>query len=313
MTTLPIPVTAHDWSGFICVVLTLLIFDLFVFHRNVRAIKMREAAVTSLGWVLISVAFGFLIFLWQGDDKAYEFFSGYIIEKSLSVDNIFLFVVIFNYFRVPPGYQHRVLFWGIMGALIMRGVMIGLGAWLVVRFSWVLYVFGLFLLLTGIKMFFKGDENVDIAKNPFLRFSRRYLPFSQEYEGTRFVVRHKGKLLLTPLMLVLIVIEGTDLLFAVDSIPAVFAVTQDPFIVYTSNVFAILGLRAMYFLLANAVEEFVFLRYGLALILSLVGVKMLVKEIFHVKPAHSLIAILTILTITIVASLYYRARQKNGA
>src|SRR5262245_61625315 len=264
---------------------------------------MRAAGLRSLVWVILSLAFNVLIWQSRGNEDGLDFLTGYVIEYSLSVDNIFVFVLIFNYFQVPARSQHRVLVWGILGALAMRGVMICVGVTLVERFHFVLYIFGAFLVLTGIRMLFDRDAKLDFEKNYFMRLCRRMLPLTQDFHGRRFAVRIDGRLMFTPLLLVLILVDIMDLIFAVDSIPAVFAITTDEFIVYTSNICAILGLRSLYFLLAGIVDRFIYLKTGLALILGLVGTKMIFARHLHIPTWISLIVILVILAITITASL----------
>lgn len=257
-------------------------------------------------WVLLALIFNVGVYFFLGTNKALEFLAGYLIEQSLSTDNIFVFVLIFSYFVVPRIYQHCVLFWGIMGALIMRGTMIAAGAFLLERFHWILYIFGAFLIYTGIRMAFYDESDIEPEKNPVLRLARRIFPIASDHEGKEFLIRRNGTLYATPLLLVLIVVETTDLIFAVDSIPAVFAITQDPFIVYTSNVFAILGLRSLYFVLANLVDKFYYLRFALAVILSFVGIKMLLPLIFHdlhVPTWFPLVVIVAVLLVAVIASV----------
>ncbi|MCU0254709.1 MAG: TerC family protein [Acidobacteria bacterium] len=292
------------WIAFLAFIGFLLFLDLFVFHRNAHVVKVREAAIFSAFWISLGVAFGVLVFFWLGPDKGVEYFTGYLIEKSLSVDNVFVFALIFGAFAVPAQYQHRVLFWGVVGALAMRLVMIVAGAALIEAYQWILYVFGAFLILTGIRMGLShGKPEKDPSQNPVVRFARRRLPFSDAYDGQRFFTRVNAKRVATPLLLVLISVEITDLIFAVDSIPAIFAVTRDPFIVYTSNAFAILGLRALYFLLADLKNRFRYLKLGLAVILVFVGVKLTVVNLgIKIDPIVSLIVVGTILGTAIVAS-----------
>ena len=263
------------WIGFNAVLLFLLTLDLGVFHRRAHAVSVREAAMWSVIWVALSLAFNFWIFRTYGGEKALQFLTGYLIEKSLSVDNIFVFVLIFKAFRVEPRFQHRVLFWGILGALILRGAMIALGTVLIQRFEWVLYLFGAFLLFAGIRLLLHKNKEIHPESNPLIRWAKKLFPISQDYRGQKLWIREAGRRIATPLFLVLLVIEGADLAFAVDSIPAVFGVTRDPFIVFTSNVCAILGLRAFYFLLVGALPYFRYLDEGLSVILIFVGAKML--------------------------------------
>lgn len=291
------------WVVFHVGVFLALAVDLTTFKRRNRELSMRAAGRRSLIWVFLSLSFNLLVWKWKGGDAGLDFLTGYIIEYSLSVDNIFVFALIFTYFRVPPRSQHRVLVWGIIGALVMRGIMIWLGVTLVERFHFVIYIFGAFLVLTGLRMMFDRDAQMDFEKNFFMRWCRRVLPLTQEFQGRRFTVRVNGRLRFTPLLLVLILVETMDLVFAVDSIPAVFAITTDRFIVYTSNICAILGLRSLYFLLARMVDRFVYLKTGLALILFFVGTKMILASRFPIPNWISLLVIITILTITITVSL----------
>lgn len=298
------------WLAFIGGVLGMLALDLGVFHRKAHTVSVREAAVWSAVWVALSLAFAALVYVWQGPDKGLEFITGYLIEKSLAVDNIFVFVLVFSFFATPPIYQHRVLFWGVIGALLMRGVMIALGVTLIERFHWVLYLFGALLLLTGVRMLFqRHDAEVDLNKNPAVRLARRLFRVSDDYDGQKFFTVKNGVRMATPLFLVLIFIEFTDLVFAVDSIPAIFAITTDPFIVFTSNVLAILGLRSMYFLLAGVVHRFVYLKTGLSLILIFIGVKMLLLDVFKIPTALSLGVVAGILTLSIALSLLKTAQR----
>ncbi len=291
------------WIGFNLFVLALLALDLGVFHRKAHAVSLREAALWSGVWMGLALVFNLGIYFWRGSETALEFFAGYMIEKSLSVDNIFVFVLIFTAFAVPAASQHRVLFWGILGALVMRGAIILLGSVLLEQFHWIIYLFGAFLIFNGLWMARPQEHEPQPEKNPLVGLARRWIPLTDRYEDHRFIVRHGGKLIATPLVLVLIVVESTDLLFAVDSIPAVFAVTRDPLIVYTSNVFAILGLRALYFLFAGLVPKFHYLKLGLAAILVCVGIKMVAADIYPIPIAVSLLVIATILLIAVVASL----------
>ncbi len=297
------------WIWFNLFVIAMLAIDLGVFNRKAHTVSLKEALTWSAVWIALSLAFNAGIYIFRGPDPAIQFFTGYLIEKSLSVDNIFVFVLIFSYFHVPTAYQHRVLFWGVLGALILRGAMIAIGATLIEDFHWIIYIFGAFLVFTGIRMALQKNESVNPEKNPLLKFVRRVLPVTEDYEQSRFVVQRAGRLMVTPLLLVLIVIETTDLVFAVDSIPAIFAVTTDPFIVYTSNVLAILGLRSLYFVFANIIHKFYYLKPALAIILSYVGVKMLLADIFKIPTAVSLLIIVLVLAIAVVASLIRDRRQ----
>ena len=291
------------WVAFHAGVFAVLGIDLFGFNRKAHAPSTKESALWTVTWVVLSLGFNAFVWYAEGSGKALEFLTGYLIEYSLSIDNIFVFVLLFSFFAVPAQYQHRVLFWGILSALILRGAMIGVGVQLVEKFSWVMYVFGAFLLLTGIKMFFGKKEHGDIGKNPLNRLIRRFLPVTDDYHGEKFFVRLDGRRLLTPLAVVLVMVEATDVLFAVDSIPAIFGVTHDPFIVYTSNVCAILGLRSLYFLLAGVVHRFVYLKPGLAIILAFIGAKMLLADIYHLPTVASLGVVGGILACSIGLSL----------
>jgi tellurite resistance protein TerC len=302
------------WVGFNAFVLAMLALDLGVFHRSSHTVSVKEATIWSAVWITISLAFSGILFMfwdrmmpgsqYSNSEAGLAFLTGYLIEKALSVDNIFVFVLIFGYFAVPAKYQHRVLFWGILGALLMRGAMIGLGAALIKEFHWIIYVFGAFLIFTGIRMAFHRDEEIHPEHNPVVRLFRRLVPVTNHYVDDKFFIRNAGKLLATPLLLVLVMIETTDLIFAVDSIPAIFAVTADPFLVYTSNVFAILGLRSLYFVLAGVVHKFEYLKLGLSVVLSFVGVKMLLTDTAYKIPTPlSLGIVAIILAVAVVASL----------
>ncbi len=300
------------WIAFHVGIFIALALDLFS-DRESRRISLRSAAWRSLIWIGLSLAFNAVVWRWRGTDAAIDFFTGYLIEYSLSVDNIFVFVLIFAYFQVPPQYEHRVLVWGIVGALLMRAVMIWLGVALVARFHFVLYLFGAFLVATGVRMFNGKAAQLDLDKNFALKGMRRLLPVTNTYHGPKFIARINGRRMLTPLALVLIVIDVMDLVFAVDSIPAVLAITQDTFIIYTSNICAILGLRSLYFLLANLVSRFIYLRIGLAIILCFVGLKMICSAWIHIPNWLSLLIIAAVLTTTIVASLRAGKTQKRSA
>lgn len=291
------------WILFNVFVLGLLALDLGVFHRNDHAVGMKEAGIWTVVWISLALIFNAGIYFFAGPEPALQFLTGYLIEKSLSVDNIFVFVMLFSYFNVPVVYQHRVLFWGILGALIMRGILIGVGAYLIAQFHWVIYIFGAFLVFTGIRMAVQKDEHVEVESNGVVKLLRRIMPITPNYHGHDFFVRDAGRLFATPLFVVLLIVETTDLIFALDSIPAIFAVTTDPFLVYTSNVFAILGLRSLYFLLAEVITKFRFLKIGLSAILIFVGVKMLIVDFYHIPILASLGVIASILTLSIVASL----------
>ncbi len=304
------PGSIWKWVIFNVFVLLMLALDLGVFHRKTHRVKLKEALIWSAVWVTLALAYNVLIYYWQGPTKALEFLTGYVIEKSLSVDNIFVFIMVFTYFRVPAEYQHKVLFWGIIGALVMRAFFIAVGVTLIQRFDWVVYLFGAILIYSGIKMAREKDKDVHPEQNPLLKLFRRAFPVTPDYEGDRFWVRRTTGLLATPLMVVLIVVETTDLIFAVDSIPAILAITHDPFIVYTSNVFAILGLRALYFALAGVMDLFHFLHYGLSLILIFVGVKMIGAHFFHIPVMVALGVVAVILAGSVAASLIWPKRAK---
>ena len=310
----------YFWILFNVFALGMLLLDLFVFHRSGRMVRSREALAWSAMWIALAFAFAGLVFFWQGRQVALEFVTGYVLELSLSVDNLFLFLVIFRYFSVPEQYQRSVLFWGILGALLMRGVFILAGVGLIQRFHWIVYVLGAGLVYSGIRLGLSGEHHVDPARNPAVRALRRLLPVTDDFHGGRFFVRSwKGKpgLYATPLLIVLAVIETTDLLFAVDSIPAVLAVTLNAFIVYTSNVFAILGLRSMYFAVSGLMKVFRFLHTGLALVLILVGSKMIAADYFHKHnidiPTHVTLAVVAgVLTISIVASAMFPGQKSSN-
>lgn len=311
------------WVGFNIFVLAMLALDLGVFHRHAHVVSIKEASIWSVVWISLALVFNGLIFLfwnqirpdspYSNSDAGLAFLTGYLIEKSLSIDNIFVFVLIFTSFAVPAAYQHRVLFWGIIGALLMRGVMIGAGAALIKEFHWIIYIFGAFLIFTGVRMAFHKTEEIHPEQNPVIRLFRRIMPVTETYEQDRFFVRRAGVLMATPLFLVLLMVETTDLIFAVDSIPAIFAVTQDPFLVYTSNVFAILGLRSLYFVLAGAVHKFHYLKLGLSAVLSFVGVKMLLTETaFKIPTGLSLGLVAAILGLAVAASLVRTRREERA-
>lgn len=318
------------WIGFNLFVIALLAIDLGVFHRNAHEVSVKEAAIWSVVWISLAMAFNAVIFFfwdqmmpgseYNASEAGFAFLTGYLIEKSLSVDNIFVFVLIFSYFSVPAKYQHRVLFWGILGALLMRGAMIAAGAALIKEFHWVIWIFGAFLIFTGIRMAFHKTEEIHPEQNPLVRLFRRFVPVTDTYEGQKFFIRRNGILMATPLFVVLLMIEFTDLVFAVDSIPAIFAVTENPFIVYTSNVFAILGLRSLYFVLGGVMHKFHYLSLGLAVVLSFVGVKMLLPDLskaltgvsYKIPTEISLLAVAAIIGVAVGASLW-RARKLEAA
>lgn len=281
----------------------MLALDLGVFHRKAKIISPKEALVWSGIWILIAMGFAGFVFAWQGSQAGTEFLTGYMIEKSLSVDNVFVFALIFSYFAVPAQYQYRILFWGVVGALVMRGVLIASGAALLANFHWIIFIFGGFLVLSGIRMAFHDESKSDPSRNPVVRLFKRFVPTTDEYDGQKFFTRRNGKLLATPLLTVLVAVEATDLVFAVDSIPAIFAVTDEPFIVFTANALAILGLRALYFALAGIMHRFEYLKIGLSMVLVFVGVKMLASDLYHMPALLSLAVVVAILTVSVVASL----------
>ena len=301
------------WFAALAVIVAMLAVDL-VAHRRVHVISLREAAAWSALWVATGVAFGGVVWWVYGSAPAQQYFAGYLIEKSLAVDNVFVWAIIFAYFAVPREYQHRVLFLGVLGALVFRGIFIAAGSVIIASFGWVLYVFAAFLLWTGYRMIRQRNEHLDPESSRALRLFRRYVPMTDAYHGQRLLIRRGGALLATPLLAVLVLVEVTDIVFAVDSIPAIFAITDEPFLVFTANAFAILGLRAMYFLLADLIHRFVYLKIGLALVLIWVGVKMLLKvDLFYVPTAVSLAVITTILTVSVVASLRATRGQQPRA
>jgi tellurite resistance protein TerC len=289
------------------IILTFLLIDLGVFHKSARKITTQSALYQSVFWVIISTIFGYLVYHFDegGFDASIEFFSAYLTEYALSVDNIFVILLILKYFSVKEEYYHNILFWGILGALVFRGVFIFVGALLIAKFHWILYVFGVFLIYSGVKIYFEdSDEKIDPEKNPILKLCRRYLPITKDEMGGRFIVKEKGKLMFTPLFLVIILIETTDLIFAVDSIPAAFAITQNEFLIYTSNIFAVLGLRAMFFLLAGIIDKFYLLQKGLSIILFFIGAKMLLEIVhYEIGPTLSFTVIIVTLTLAIIFSV----------
>ncbi len=291
------------WILFNVFVLVMLILDLGVFHRKSHVISIKEALIWSMVWISLAMVFNLIIYYWRGKQQALEFFTGYLVEKALSIDNIFVFIMVFSFFQIPPLYQHKVLFWGILGALVMRILFIFAGVALIEKFHFMIYVFGLLLLYTGYKMFRHDSLKIDPEKNLVIRFFRRLMPVTPDLHDNKFFVKLNGKTSATPLFLVLILIESTDLIFAVDSIPAILAITQDQFIVYTSNVFAILGLRSLYFALAGVVHRFWLLSYGLAVVLLFVGAKMLLVDLYKIPITWSLLFIAVTITLSVVLSL----------
>lgn len=300
------------WAGFVIFVILMLALDLGVFNRKAHVISVREALAWTGVWVALAGVFAIGVYVWFGTERALEFVTGYVIEKALAVDNIFVFAVVFGYFAVPAAFQHRVLFWGIFGALGLRALFIGLGAALLARFHWVLYVFGVILIYTGAKLFLQKETHEDPGERAIVRLFRRWVPSTPAFHGQAFVVKQNGKWLATPLLLVLLVLEASDVMFAIDSIPAIFAVTLDPFIVFTSNIFAILGLRSMYFLLSGIIEKFRYLKYGLAAVLCFVGIKMLLADVYPIPILVSLSVIAFVLIASVVASMVSARRHPHS-
>ncbi len=301
------------WIIFNAAVVALLVLDLAVFHRKSKVIRLKEALGWTAFWVSLAVGFGLLVWAWLGGGKALEFFTGYLIEESLSVDNLFVFLLIFQFFRVPREHQYKVLFWGIIGALLMRALFILTGVALIQKFHWVIYVFGAFLVYTGYKMWGQEEKEIHPERNPILRMVRSRFPVTNDYVNGHFTVRRDSKRYLTPLFVVLLVVESTDVLFAADSIPAILAITRDPFIVYTSNVFAILGLRAIFFALAGLMEMFRYLHYGLSLILMFVGAKMIISSFIEIPVLLALGVVVAILAVSVGASMVRRKRHGKPA
>jgi tellurite resistance protein TerC len=293
------------WCIFGTIIVAMLVVDLGVFHRKPHVVGLREAAAWSAVWIALALSFNVLVFVSYGSNRAFEFFQAWLIEKALSVDNIFVFLAIFSYFSVAPHLQHRVLFWGILGALVTRGAFIWAGAALLQTFHWVMYLFGAFLILTAVRLLMGEETEIRPDRNPILRIFRRFIPVTREYAGTRFFVRRDGRIFATPLLLVLLVVEATDVVFAVDSIPAVFAITRDVFIVYTSNIFAILGLRALSFLVSSVVRKLRFLKIGLSLVLAFIGGKMLIDSYIHLPELVSLAVVVSLLLGSALASLVF--------
>jgi len=311
-------VNIYVWLAFLGFVFVMLALDLGVFNRKAHAIKIKEALIWSAVWISLALAFNVGVYFFYeynfhlGKEKAMEFFTGYIIEKSLSIDNLFVFIMLFSFFNVNPKYQHKILFWGILGALIMRAIFIFAGVALINRFHWIIYVFGAFLIFTGIRMFVHKEEKIEPDKNPLVKLFKRFFPVTPEMHEDKFFIRKNHKLYATPLFIVLIVIEFTDLIFAVDSIPAILAISHDSFIIFTSNVFAILGLRALYFALAGITDYFYYLKYGLSFILVFVGVKMSISSTPYKIPMEiSLLVILGIIVICVLISLLFPKKAKD--
>lgn len=300
------------WASFNLFVLAMLALDLGVFHRKSHTVTTREALTWTGVWITLAMFFNIFVYYYFDKEKAVEFFTGYLIEKSLSVDNIFVIIMIFSYFNVPTSYQHKVLFWGILGALVMRVIFILAGVELIHKFHWLIYIFGAFLVVTGIRMITSGDAKLEPEKNPLVKLARKILPFTETFEGDNFFIRRDARIWATPLFLVVILIEATDLIFAVDSIPAIIAISDDSFIVYTSNVFAILGLRSLYFALSGIEKYFQYLKFGLSAILIFVGVKMTITDLYKIPVEISLIAIVFILAIAMLASVIVRKDEDKN-
>lgn len=303
----------QPWILFNLFVIAMLVLDLKVFHREAHEVKLKEALAWSAVWIALALAFNLWVYYTRGQQPAVEFLTAYVLEKSLSVDNLFVFIMIFGKFGVESQYQHRILFWGILGALVMRAIFIFAGIALISLFHWVIYIFGAFLVYTGIKMWSHSGEEVHPENNPLVRFAVRRLPFTSEPAEGRFFIRTGTGLKATKLFLVLLMVEATDLVFAVDSIPAVIAITRDPFIVYTSNIFAILGLRALYFALAGIMKMFHRLHYGLSILLCYVGLKMLISDLYHIPTAVSMLIIFSILTVSVVTSIMFPAKPGSAS
>ncbi len=300
------------WIGFNFFVICMIALDILVFHKKDTKVSVREALIWTFIWIALALIFNIGVYSWFGKEKAVEYFTGYLIEKSLSVDNLFVFLIIFRYFRVPPEYQHRVLFFGILVAMILRALFIFLGIKLVNEFEWVLYIFGAFLIYIAVKMLFEKDEEYDPSKNLVVRVFSKFMPMKMEYTTHNFIIKENGRWHITQLFVVLMVINFVDVVFAVDSIPAIFGITRDPFIVYTSNIFAILGLRALYFAIAGIMNYFHYLKYGLSVILAFVGVKMLIERWIHIDTVHSLLFITAVIVIAIVMSVIRAKRIKKA-
>jgi tellurite resistance protein TerC len=300
------------WAGFIAFVIAMLAIDLGVFHRKAHEVSLKEAALWSAVWVTLSILFNIGVYVWFGGERALEFTTGYLIEKALSVDNVFVFVVVFSSFGIPALYHHRVLFWGVLGALVMRALFIWVGGAFIQRFHWAIYVFGGILAFTGVKLLIQRNEEIHPEKNVVVRAFARLIPVVHDHAGGKFTILRDGRRFATPLLLALVAVEVTDLIFAVDSIPAIFAITTDPFIVFTSNIFAILGLRSLYFLLAGVIDKFRYLKVGLSIVLIFVGAKMLLTDVYKLPIAVSLAVIAGILGVSIVASLVNAKRSSRG-
>lgn len=301
----------YVWIAFIAFVLLLLALDLGVFHRKSHEVKIKEALIWSAVWICLALLFNYGIYYFVGKEKALEFLTGYLIEKSLSIDNLFVFIMLFSFFNVKPQYQHKVLFWGILGALIMRAIFIFAGVALLNKFHWIIYIFGGFLIYTGFKMLFHNDQKVEPDKNPLVKLFKKFFPVTDEMHDGKFFVKINAKTFATPLFVVLLLVEFTDLIFAVDSIPAILAVSNDTFIIFTSNVFAILGLRALYFALAGITKYFHYLKYGLSAILVFVGVKMVIVGFYKIPIVYSLFTIVGILAVSVLLSVIFPKKEET--
>lgn len=301
----------YVWLGFLGFVAIILALDLGVFHRKSHEVKIKEALIWSAVWISLALVFNYGIYAFLGKAKALEFLTGYLIEKSLSIDNLFVFIMLFSFFNVDTKYQHKVLFWGILGALFLRAIFIFAGVALISKFHWIIYIFGVFLVFTGFKMLFHKDEQIEPEKNPLVRLFKKFFPVSNELHGNKFFVKINAKTFATPLFIVLLIVEFTDLIFAVDSIPAILAISNDTFIIFTSNVFAILGLRALYFALAGITKYFHFLKYGLSAILVFIGIKMVIVGYFKIPISYSLLTIVAILVISVLLSLLFPQKEKQ--
>ncbi len=299
------------WIGFLGFVFLMLAIDLGIFNRKSHEIKIKEALIWSGVWITLALIFNYGIYIFYGKDKALEFLTGYIIEKSLSIDNLFVFIMVFTFFNIQPKHQHKVLFWGILGALILRAIFIFAGVALINKFHWIIYIFGAFLIFTGIKMLFHKDEKIEPEKNPIVKLFKKLFPVTDQYDKDKFFTKINAKRVATPLFVVLIMIEFTDLIFAVDSIPAILAISKDTFIIFTSNVFAILGLRALYFALAGITKYFHYLKYGLSIILSFVGIKMLIVDYYKIPVLYSLAFIIGTLILSVIISLLIPLKEEN--
>ena len=300
------------WVGFNLFIFLMLALDLGVFQKKKHIIEVKEALVWSIIWILLALAFNVFIYYDMGEQKALEFLTGYLLERSLSIDNIFVFILLFSYFKVPRIYQHKVLFWGVLGALILRGILIAIGSVMVAKFAWVIYIFGGFLVVTGFRMAFHNDEGIDPEKNFVVKTFRKLFPVTPEYHDDKFIVKINGRNFATPLLVVLVAVEFADLIFAFDSIPAIFAVTNDAFIVYTSNIFAILGLRTLYFALDGIMDKFHYLKIGLSMTLIFIGFKMLIIDLYKIPIEFSLSVIALILTASVVLSLVFPLKKKDN-